>query len=57
MGPIVIIMITQSKMNVNNRVFENFTTNSGFFLKGVEKKGTKEGDYWSPLLFVFVQLS
>ena len=42
MGPIVIIMITQSKMNVNNRVFEDFTTIGGFFLKGVEKQETKE---------------
>ena len=44
MGPIVTIMIAQQKTNVNNRVFEDFTTIGGFFLKGVGKQETKEGD-------------
>ena len=48
MGPIVTIMIAQTNMNVNNRVFEKFTTISGFFLKGVEEEKTKEGDQRSP---------
>ena len=50
MGPIVTIMIAQTNMNVNNRVFEKFTTISGFFLKMVEKIRKKRAIRESPVI-------